>query len=83
MKSLELPAPEAFAFDPASGRYKQFIVPCDSTIFFWTNNVFDIGKDKNGNYIVSTKTGLYIFNGSGKLIKRYDHHMPSDVGKMN
>ncbi len=72
----------AFAFDPAAGQYKQFIVPCDSTIFFWTNNVFDIVKDKTGNYILSTKTGLYIFNGSGKLIKRYDHHTPDDVGRV-
>ena len=72
----------AFAYDPSNGRYKQFIVPCDSTIFFWTNNVFDIGKDKNGNYILSTKTGLYVFNDLGKLIKRYDYHMPDDVGKI-
>ena len=60
---------------------KQFIIPCDSTIFFWANNVFDISKDKLGNYIVSTKTGLYIFDTEGKLIRRYDHHQPKDVGK--
>jgi ligand-binding sensor domain-containing protein/putative methionine-R-sulfoxide reductase with GAF domain len=71
-----------FAFDPASGQNKQFIIPCDSTIFFWTNHVFDIEKDQGGNYILSTKTGLYIFNGQGKLIKRYDHHTAHDVGRL-
>lgn len=70
----------AFAFDPLCGQYKQFIIPCDSSIFFWTNHTLDILKDKMGNYIVSTKTGLYVFNASGKLIKRYDHHIPADVG---
>ncbi len=72
----------AFAFDPESGRYKQFIIPCDSSIYFWTNNVFDIGKDKKGNYILSTKTGLYVFSDTGKLVKRYDYHFPNEVGKL-
>ncbi len=71
-----------FAFDPQTGEYKQFIIPCDSTIFFWTNNVFDIGKDLSGNYILSTKTGLYVFNSTGKLINRYDYHLPNDVGRI-
>ena len=72
----------AFSFNPENGQYRQFIVPCDSTIFFWANNVFDISKDKLGNYIVSTKTGLYIFDSGGKLILRYDHHQPADVGRL-
>lgn len=72
----------AFAFDPVTGQYKHFVVPCDSTIFFWANNVFDIVKDNRGNYIVSTKTGLYVFNTAGELIKRYDHHVPADVGRL-
>ncbi len=72
----------AFTFNPENGQYKQFIIPSDSTIYFWSNNVFDISKDKLGNYIISTKTGLYIFNPSGKLILRYDHHKPPDVGRV-
>jgi ligand-binding sensor domain-containing protein/GAF domain-containing protein len=71
----------AFAFNPSTGQYKRFIVPCDSTIFFWTNNVYDILKDDRGNYILSTKTGLYVFNYTGELINRYDNHLPSDVGR--
>src|SRR5664279_3125649 len=63
----------AFAFDPVSGHYKQFIIPSDSTIFFWTNHTFDVTRDKKGNYIISTKTGLYIFNNEEKLIKRYNY----------
>ena len=72
----------AFAYNPSTGGFKQFIVPCDSAIFFWTNNVFDLSKDNDGNYIVSTKTGLYVFNNSGTLIKRYDYHLPAVVGKV-
>jgi ligand-binding sensor domain-containing protein/putative methionine-R-sulfoxide reductase with GAF domain len=69
-----------FAFNPNNGRFKQLIIPCDSSIYFWANHAFDIIKDKAGNYILSTKTGLYIFNGTGKLIQRYDHYIPYQVG---
>jgi ligand-binding sensor domain-containing protein/putative methionine-R-sulfoxide reductase with GAF domain len=72
----------AFAFNSTTGQYKQFIVPSDSTIFFWTNNVFDILKDERRNYIVSTKTGLYIFNNSGELINKYDRYLSPDVGRI-
>ena len=72
----------AFAFNPTTGEFKQFIVPCDSSIYFWTNNVFDLSKDNDGNYVVSTKTGLYVFNNAGTLIKRYDYHLPAVVGKV-
>jgi ligand-binding sensor domain-containing protein/GAF domain-containing protein len=72
----------AFSYNPVTGNFKQFIVPCDSVIFFWTNNVFDILKDRAGNYVVSSKTGLYIFNNAGSLIKRYDYHLPASVGKV-
>jgi ligand-binding sensor domain-containing protein/putative methionine-R-sulfoxide reductase with GAF domain len=70
----------AFAYSPGSGQYKKFIIPCDSNIFFWTNNVYDIVKDNRGNYILSTKTGLYVFNDSGTIKKRFDYHLPADVG---
>ncbi len=71
----------AFSFNPVTRRYKKFIIPCDSIIYFWTNEVFDITRDNRGNYIVSTKTGFYIFNTTGDLIKRYDYYSPSDAGK--
>lgn len=71
-----------FALDPVTGNSRQFIVPCDSTIYFWTNHVYDISKDRKGNYILSTKTGLFVFNRSGKLIRRYDHYKLADVGKV-
>ena len=72
----------AFSYNSSSGVYNQFIVPCDSSIYFWANHVNDIVKNKKGNYIVSTRTGLYVFNSSGQLILRYDHHLPPDVGKI-
>jgi len=72
----------AFAFNPVSGHYTKFIVPCDSLIYFWTNHVFDATRDSRGNYVVSTKTGLYVFDGEGNLKTRYDHHQPADVGRV-
>jgi ligand-binding sensor domain-containing protein/putative methionine-R-sulfoxide reductase with GAF domain len=70
----------AFAFNPATGQYRQFIIPCDSSIFFWTNHALDIVQDWQGNYIVSTKTGLYVFDRVGRLVRRYDHHTARDAG---
>jgi putative methionine-R-sulfoxide reductase with GAF domain len=72
----------AFTYNPANGQYKQFIVPCDPSIFFWTNHAMHIVKDRRGDYIVSAKTGLYIFDAAGKLTARYDHFLPADVGKL-
>lgn len=70
----------AFAYDPVKGKYKQFVVPCDSAIFFWTNHALDIVQDKQHHYIVSTKTGLYVFDHEANLVRRYDHHTKKDVG---
>src|SRR5205085_1181005 len=72
----------AFAFEPCSGRYKKFIIPSDSAIFFWTNHALDIEKDTAGNYIISTKTGLYVFDRNAKLIMRYDRYQPDDAGRV-
>lgn len=71
----------AFSFNPLTGKYKQFIIPCDSTIYFWTNHALDIAKDIRNNYVISTKTGLYVFNQQGKIIRRYDYHCAADAGK--
>jgi ligand-binding sensor domain-containing protein/putative methionine-R-sulfoxide reductase with GAF domain len=71
----------AFTLNPATGHYQPFIVPCDSLIYFWTNHGMHIVKDRQGNYIVSTKTGLYVFNAKGNLKSRYDHFVPADAGR--
>ena len=71
----------AFTFNPSSGKYQQFIVPCDPAINFWTNHAMHITRDRNGNYIVSTKTGLYVFDAAGAIKSRYDHFSPADVGR--
>ncbi len=69
----------AFCYNPVTGYHRNFIIP-DSTIFYWTNCVFDAVKDQFGNYIISTKTGLYVFDKSGTIICRYDHHSTRDAG---
>ena len=71
----------AFSYNTHSRHHQSFIVPVDSIIFFWANQAWQAIKDKKGNYVVSTKTGLYVFNPSGKIIERYDHYSPEEVGK--
>ncbi|WP_162852552.1 sensor histidine kinase [Dinghuibacter silviterrae] len=70
-----------FVFDFVTHRGRQLIVPCDSSIFYWTNNAWDALVDGTGHYVVSTFTGLYVFDTSGKLFRRYDFYRPSDVGR--
>jgi ligand-binding sensor domain-containing protein len=72
----------AFAYNPLTNQRKYFIIPSDSLIFFWTNQGWNALKDKKGNYVVSTKTGLYVFNSTGKIICRYDHYRPGDAGRI-
>jgi ligand-binding sensor domain-containing protein len=71
----------AFSFDPITRQYKYFIVPVDSIMFFWANQSWQTLQDKKGNYIVSTKTGLYVFDSTGKVVCRYDHYAASDAGR--
>jgi len=70
----------AFSYNTHTRQHKYFIVPADSVIYFWANQGWQVLKDEKGNYVVSTKTGLYVFNASGKIICRYDHYRPSDAG---
>lgn len=69
----------AFSYNPVTGYHSNFIIP-DSTIYYWTNCVFDAVRDHSGHYIISTKTGLYVFDQSGKIICRYDHYSTHDAG---
>lgn len=59
----------------------KLIVPSDSAIYFWTNHFVDAQQDNLGNYIASSKTGLYVFNKKGDIINRYDYYLPADVGR--
>jgi ligand-binding sensor domain-containing protein len=71
----------AFSYNTVTHQHQRFIVPADSIIYFWTNQSWQALKDQNGNYIVSTKTGLYVFSPSGKIVCRYDYYKPADVGR--
>lgn len=71
----------AFTYNTNTRKLRSFFVPADSTIYFWSNQVWHTLKDKSGNYVLSTKTGLYIFNGDGKLVSHYDHFSPKDAGR--
>jgi hypothetical protein len=71
----------AFSYHTLTRRHQYFIVPSDPVIFFWANQAFQVLQDKDKHYVVSTKTGLYVFDRAGKVICRYDHYRPEDAGK--
>lgn len=71
----------AFSYNTLTKKIRSFTVPADSTIFFWSNQVWQMLKDNSGNYVLSTKTGLYIFSPDGKMLSGYDHFAPKDAGR--
>ncbi|HUB59740.1 MAG TPA: histidine kinase [Puia sp.] len=72
----------AFSYNTASHRFTTFVVPVDSLLYFWANQVFETSRDGKGNYLLSTKTGLFAFDSTGKIIDRYDYHHTSDAGRV-
>jgi putative methionine-R-sulfoxide reductase with GAF domain len=71
-----------FSLRPGEGSSRQFIVPSDSSIYFWANHLVDIAADKSGHYIVSSKTGMFVFDSTATIINRYDYYKPDDAGKV-
>ncbi len=72
----------AFVYDPGNHLYKTMVIPSDSSIYYWTNNVKEAIRDRKGDYVLSTKTGLYVFDPQGKLIRRYDRYLAADAGRV-
>ncbi|MEO6836818.1 MAG: hypothetical protein ABI185_00420, partial [Ginsengibacter sp.] len=64
-----------------TGICSQLIIPADSVLKTATNSIDHIITDKNGNLIVGTHCGIYVFNKYLKLIFRYDAYRPLDVLK--
>jgi ligand-binding sensor domain-containing protein len=72
----------AFAFNTVDHRYLPLVAPVDSVLSFWANNVYEASRDGRGDYVLSTKTGLYVFDPAGKVIDRYDHYHSADAGRI-
>ena len=68
-----------FVYDTYSRKCKHLLVPSDSLIFTWTNNGMEALRDDKGHYVFSSKTGLYVFDSTGKVVNRLDHYLPSDA----
>ncbi len=60
---------------------QQLILPAAGELGGITNNAWDILSDREGNIIVSTRGGVYVFNTKLKLIFRFDYYKHEDVGK--
>lgn len=69
----------SFVVNPYTGASRQLIVPADRDIFWWTNNGTETMRDIHGDYVFSSKTGLYVFDSVGKLRTRYDYYHPADA----
>ena len=73
MHSAITPPPTAISYSS---------IPVDSILSFWANSVFETSRDGKGDYVLSTKTGLFAFDSTGRIIARYDHHKPADAGRV-
>ncbi|HEY4290015.1 MAG TPA: histidine kinase [Puia sp.] len=69
----------AFVYDTRSRTCRHLIVPSDSLIFTWANNGMETMRDDKGHYVFSSKTGLYVFDSTGRIVNRFDHYFPSDA----
>jgi ligand-binding sensor domain-containing protein/two-component sensor histidine kinase len=72
----------SFIYNITSRRFQSLIIPSDSTLYYWTNSIWQSIRDQRGHYVLSSKTGLYIFDSTGKIINRYDHYQPADAGRV-
>jgi hypothetical protein len=69
----------SFAYNTNSRKGILLIIPSDSSIFGWTNNIVETIRDSRGHYVLSSNTGLYVLDNQGKLFNRYDYFQPSDA----
>ncbi len=72
----------AFSYNTATHRNVSLIVPADSVLSFWANSIFETSRDGKGDYLLSTRTGFFAFDSTGKIIARYDYHKPADAGRI-
>lgn len=69
----------SFAYNTSSRKGIVLIVPSDSLIFGWTNNIAETIRDSKGHYVLSSTTGLYILDSNANIVDRYDNFKPSDA----
>src|ERR1035438_331803 len=69
----------SFAYNTNSRKGIKLIIPSDSLIFGWTNNIAETIRDSRGHYVLSSCTGLYVFDSNGNILNRYDYFKPSDA----
>lgn len=69
----------SFAYNTISRKGILLIIPSDSLIFGWTNNIAETIRDSKGHYILSSNTGLYVFDSNGNILNRYDYFKPTDA----
>lgn len=71
----------AYLLNTTNYQLKSLTIDADENLKNWAYNIIDIGRDKMGNYGLSTKTGFYIFDASGKLTTSSPFYTSNDIGK--
>ncbi len=69
----------SFAYNTNSRKGIKLIIPSDSLIFGWTNNITETIRDSKGQYVLSSNTGLYVLDSNSNIVNRYDQFKPSDA----
>src|SRR5690606_15866519 len=61
--------------------YRQFSIPDSTPISAYLNAAWDAVELPGNNYLVSTATGVYVFDEKGEVIYRHDAFTNADIGK--
>ena len=60
---------------------KNYIIPDSTPLFVTRNSISDALQLKDRSIAISTATGFYLLDPSGKLILRHDAYQAADIGK--
>ena len=69
----------SFAYKTNSRKGIVLIIPIDPMLFAWTNNIVETIRDSRGHYVLSSNTGLYVFDSNANILNRYDYFKTSDA----
>jgi ligand-binding sensor domain-containing protein len=72
----------AMALNTNTLRSTSFVIPSDKQHFYYYNSGRDALKDAAGNYVVSTVSGFFVFDTTGKLLVKHIPVKNPEVDRM-
>lgn len=70
----------AYIFSTIGGNTKSLEFIVDDDFKYWAYAIKGIGKDRKGNFGVSSGTGFYVFDPDGKLLKKFEPFTKEAIG---